>query len=215
MDDKSVNNDNINSNEELMMEDELSSDFLQSIDRATIPPVKDIPSARQDSSGDQLSQNINNQPPQEVATPDQPVDANQAVDTEDAATTEALDNTDNDWIEDAKEDLPGQLALDIYETKDHLVVICRLAGVDEKNIDVSISADNILNIRGSLSPQIEDTIDNYYIQECYWGEFSRSISLPVDVKKDEIKATLEAGILKIIFIRIQQDVIQKIDINSR
>ena len=119
-----------------------------------------------------------------------------------------------DWVEPEKIDLPGQLPLDIYETKDLLVVICRVAGVEEENIDVSISANNILAIRGSLSAKTEDKVENHIIQECYWGEFSRSVSLPVDVKKDNINATLENGILKIIFIKIKQDAIKKIDINQ-
>ena len=119
-----------------------------------------------------------------------------------------------DWVEPEKIDLPGQLPLDIYETKDLLVVICRVAGVEEENIDVSISANNILAIRGSLSAKTEDKVENHIIQECYWGEFSRSVSLPVDVKKDNINATLENGILKIIFIKIKQDAIKKIDIKS-
>ena len=84
----------------------------------------------------------------------------------------------------------------------------------KKNIDVSISADNILNIRGSLIPKIEESVDKHFIQECYWGEFSRSVSLPVDVKKENINAVLENGILKIIFIKIKQDAIKKINIKT-
>lgn len=130
---------------------------------------------------------------------------------------EALETTSSDtrdWVEDEKVDLPGQLALDIYETKDNLVVLCRVAGVEEENIDVSIAANNILTIRGNLTAKIEENVENHFIQECYWGEFSRSISLPTDVKKENINATLEKGILKIIFIKIKQDAIKKIDIKS-
>ena len=123
-------------------------------------------------------------------------------------------NDTKDWIENEKIDLPGQLALDIYETKDELVVVCRVAGVEEDNIDVSISADNILNIRGSLVAKVDENVENHFIQECYWGEFSRSVSLPVDVKKDNINATLENGILKITFSKLKQDAIKKININT-
>ena len=123
-------------------------------------------------------------------------------------------NDTQDWIENEKIDLPGQLALDIYETKEELVVVCRVAGVEDNNIDVSISADNILNIRGSLIARVDENVENHFIQECYWGEFSRSVSLPVDVKKDNIDATLENGILKIIFTKIKQDAIKKIDIKT-
>ena len=126
----------------------------------------------------------------------------------------AVSDETQDWIENEKVDLPGQLALDIYETKDELVVVCRVAGVEEDNIDVSISADNVLNIRGSLVAKVEENVENHFIQECYWGEFSRSISLPVDVKKDNINATLENGILKITFTKIRQDAIKKINIKT-
>ena len=123
-------------------------------------------------------------------------------------------NDTQDWIENEKVDLPGQLALDIYETKEELVVVCRVAGVEDNNIDVSISADNILNIRGSLIAKVDENVENHFIQECYWGEFSRSVSLPTDVKKDNIDATLENGILKIVFTKIKQDAIKKIDIKT-
>ena len=125
-----------------------------------------------------------------------------------------MSNDTQDWIENEKVDLPGQLALDIYETKEELVVVCRVAGVEDNNIDVSISADNILNIRGSLIAKVDEDVDNHFIQECYWGEFSRSVSLPVDVKKDNIGATLDNGILKIVFTKIKQDAIKKIDIKT-
>ena len=132
-----------------------------------------------------------------------------------SGSPEDLSGESGDWIEDAKVDLPGQLALDIYETTDHLMVLCRISGVDEQNIDVSISADNILNIRGTLvAPKVDTNVENYFIQECYWGEFSRSVSLPVDVKKDNIDATLDNGILTISFIKIKQDSVKKINIKT-
>ena len=144
-----------------------------------------------------------------------PADEKQtSADRDSKAAPKIPANDTNDWVEDEKVDLPGQLALDIYETKDHLVVLCRVAGVAEKNIDVSISANNILTIRGSLLAKIEENVENHFIQECYWGEFSRSVSLPVDVKKEDINATLENGILKIIFVKIHQDAIKKIDIKT-
>lgn len=126
---------------------------------------------------------------------------------------EVQDSDPQDWVESDKIDLPGQLALDIYETKDHLVVLCRVAGVNEKEIDVSIS-NNVLSIRGTLGMPIQETIENHYIQECYWGQFSRSIELPVEIKKEDIKATLENGILKVIFTKIKQEAIKKINIQT-
>src|SRR5208282_1573895 len=96
----------------------------------------------------------------------------------------------DEW--DESDDLPGQLAVDVYETKEKLVVKARTAGVNKSELDVSIS-DNTLSIRGTLSAGNEDDVENYFVQECYWGEFSRSITLPVPVKEEEIEAVLKDG----------------------
>ena len=115
----------------------------------------------------------------------------------------------DDWEED--EAVPGQLAVDVYETKERLVVKARTAGVNKNDLDVSI-ADNTLSIRGTLSAGEELGVENYFVQECYWGEFSRSIALPVPVKEDEIEAVLKDGVLTISFTKLKQDTVKKIQI---
>lgn len=116
---------------------------------------------------------------------------------------------DDEWEED--EAVPGQLAVDVYETKERLVVKARTAGVNKNDLDVSI-ADNTLSIRGTLSAGTEEGVENYFVQECYWGEFSRSLALPVPVKEDEIEAVLKDGVLTISFTKVKQDTVKKITI---
>jgi HSP20 family protein len=111
---------------------------------------------------------------------------------------------------DEEEGVPGQLAVDVYETKERLIVKARTAGVNRSDLDVSIS-DNTLSIRGTLSANEED-VENYFVQECYWGEFSRSIALPVPVKEEEIEAVLKDGVLTIGFTKLKQDTVKKIQI---
>src|SRR5207248_6979857 len=94
---------------------------------------------------------------------------------------------DENWDD---EPVAGQLAVEVYETKERLVVKGRVAGVNKADLDVSIS-DNTLTIKGTLSAGTEDNVENYFLQECYWGEFSRSIVLPVPVKEEEIEAVLK------------------------
>lgn len=115
----------------------------------------------------------------------------------------------DEW--DESEDLPGQLAVDVYETREKLVVKARTAGVNKNDLDVSIS-DNTLSIRGTLSAGNEDDVENYFVQECYWGEFSRSIALPVPVKEEEIEAVLKDGVLTISFAKVKQDTVKKIQV---
>lgn len=131
-----------------------------------------------------------------------------ATDTGQPAGNAATAETD-DWDED--DSVPGQLAVDVYETKERLVVKGRVAGVNKSDLDVSI-ADNTLSIRGTLSAGNEDDVENYFVQECYWGEFSRSIALPVPVKEDEIEAVLKDGVLTISFTKVKQDSVKKIQI---
>ena len=109
------------------------------------------------------------------------------------------DDPVDDWG-DNTDDFPGQLAVDVYETADKLVVKARTAGVSKQDLDVSISND-ILTISGVLSGGEDEQTTRWHIQECYWGEFSRTIALPVKVREDEnsVKAELRDGVLTITF----------------
>lgn len=126
-----------------------------------------------------------------------------------AAPQPAADEPVDEW--DEGEPVAGQLAVDVYETKERLVVKGRVAGVNKSDLDVSIS-DNTLTIKGTLSAGSEDDVENYFLQECYWGEFSRSLVLPVPVKEDEIEALLKDGVLTISFSKLKQDTVKKIEI---
>jgi HSP20 family protein len=126
-----------------------------------------------------------------------------------ASTQTAPQPAEDEW--DAEEAVPGQLAVDVYETKDKLFVKARTAGVNKNDLDVSIS-DNTLTVRGTLSAGYEEDVENYHLQECYWGEFSRSIVLPVPVKEDEIEAVLKDGVLTISFAKVKQDTVKKIQV---
>jgi len=130
-----------------------------------------------------------------------------AMTSTDTATPVA---TDNNW-DDSEEEFPGQLAVDVYETTDKLVIKARTAGVNKEELDVSIS-DGILTISGTLNSGDDTDAINWHIQECYWGEFSRTLALPVSVKEDEVEAVLKDGVLTIKFSKIRQEQAKKIQI---
>jgi HSP20 family protein len=134
-------------------------------------------------------------------------DANLPV--EEPAQSTSAPVADDEWDED--ETVPGQLAVDVYETREKLVVKARTAGVSKNDLDVSIS-DNQLTVRGTLTSGNEEGVENYFLQECYWGEFSRTIALPVPVKEEEIEAVLKDGVLTISFGKVQQDTVKKIQV---
>jgi HSP20 family protein len=121
-----------------------------------------------------------------------------------------LPSEDTNWDE-GEDDFPGQLAVDVYETDEQLVVKARTAGVNKEDLDVSIS-DGILTISGTLSSGDDTDATNWHIQECYWGEFSRTLALPVAVKEDEVAAMLKDGVLTINFQKVKQEQAKKITI---
>ena len=116
-----------------------------------------------------------------------------------------------EWEEEDETIVPGQLAIDVFETKEKLVVKARTAGVNKNDLDISI-ADNSLTIRGTLSAGNEEDVVNYFVQECYWGEFSRSLALPVPVKEDGIEAVLKDGVLTVSFVKVKQETVKKITV---
>jgi len=118
--------------------------------------------------------------------------------------------TDENW-EESEDDFPGQLAVDVYETEEKLIVKARTAGVNKEDLDVSIS-DGILTISGTLSSGDDSDAINWHIQECYWGEFSRTVALPVAVKEEEVDAVLKDGVLTISFNKVKSEQAKKITI---
>jgi HSP20 family protein len=113
--------------------------------------------------------------------------------------------------EEPEEDFPGQLAVDVYETEEKLIIKARTAGVNKEELDVSIS-DGILTISGTLNSGDETNATSWHIQECYWGEFNRTLALPVSVKEDEVEAVLKDGVLTISFNKIKQEAAKRIQI---
>ncbi len=110
---------------------------------------------------------------------------------------EELENFEED-LEESDEELEeeGQLSVDVYQDKNNIIVKSTIAGVEPEDVDVSFDND-MLTIRGKRKKDLTIDEGNYFYQECYWGSFSRSIILPVDVKTDKINASIKNGILTI------------------
>jgi HSP20 family protein len=118
---------------------------------------------------------------------------------EDDTTSKSLQPEENEDLEestDEGEEMEGQLALDMYQTKDNLVVKSTIAGVRPEDIDVTVN-DNVLTISGERMQQDEVREKDYYMQECYWGEFSRSVELPEEFDAEGISAEIKDGILTV------------------
>lgn len=89
----------------------------------------------------------------------------------------------------------GQLAVDVAQTPDELVVMAAMAGTLPESIELHLHND-LLTIRGERKSPIDPSSEHFH-QECYWGKFSRSIVLPVDVKAEMVQAQYKNGVLTI------------------
>lgn len=94
------------------------------------------------------------------------------------------------------ESTEGQLALDIYQTATDIVIVAPIAGVKLTDINVAVTED-VLTIKGKRNLEFDIPDEDYFTQECFWGDFSRSIVLPAAVDTTRIAATFKDAVLKI------------------
>ncbi len=119
--------------------------------------------------------------------------------------TEKIEIKKEKWLEPE-----GELAIDVYQTENDLVIQSAIAGVKPENLDISIERD-IITIKGSREKPFEERGD-YFTQECYWGPFSKEVILPVEVDPDRAEATMKDGILTIRIPKILREKKRKIKV---
>ena len=102
----------------------------------------------------------------------------------------------------------GQLAVDVFQTKNDLVIQSAIAGIKSEDLDISIENDTLI-IKGEREKPDEKEQD-YFTQECYWGIFSRKIILPVEVDPSRISAKMKQGILTISLPKIEREKKRKV-----
>ena len=115
--------------------------------------------------------------------------------------------------ENFSSDAEGQLTIDVYQTDTEIVIKSTIAGVKPEDLDVSINND-MVTIKGERKNEEVVSVENYYYQECYWGHFSRSVVLPVDIISDKAEASLKNGILTIRLPKADTTKIKKIQVRG-
>ena len=120
---------------------------------------------------------------------------------------------DDAWRGAANEDAEGQLTIDVYQTDNDIIIKSTIAGVKPEDLDVAINND-MVTIKGERKNDDVIPSDSYYYQECYWGGFSRSILLPVDIISDKAEASLKNGILTIRLPKADVTKVKKIQVRG-
>jgi HSP20 family molecular chaperone IbpA len=127
----------------------------------------------------------------------------------------------NEWLDQpeiappVEEDttVDGQLAVDVYETAKDIVVKAPVAGVDGEEIDITVT-DEMVIIRGERKDSKEVDTGSYHAQECYWGSFSRTVSLPQKGLADGAQASFAKGILTIRIPKAETNKLRKIKVTT-
>jgi len=86
--------------------------------------------------------------------------------------------------------------VEVYETDHEVVVRAELPGVDPKSVNVTVQ-DNTLTVEAEAREEQEERGRNYLRRELRYGQFSRTVALPAEVKPDAAKATFRNGLLEV------------------
>lgn len=103
----------------------------------------------------------------------------------------------------AEQDQDGELPIDMYQTRDAVVIRALVAGVDPEDLNISITRD-MVTLRGQREELQEAPDEDYYHRELFWGTFSRSIVLPEEIVIDEAEAREKHGLLEIILPKLDK-----------
>lgn len=118
-----------------------------------------------------------------------------------ASSQDASQHPSESQVEEESE---GQLAVDVYQTPNDIVVQTMVAGVRPEDISITIARD-MITIRGRREENKAISDENYFGRELYWGTFSRTILLPQEIDPEGADATERHGLLMIRLPKLDKD----------
>lgn len=124
---------------------------------------------------------------------------------------EGLGNNEKDAA--LEEEQEAELTVDLYQTPSEIIIQTMIAGVHPDNLSINITRDTI-TIRGKREENQSINKENYFVQELYWGTFSRTMSLPEEVNPEEAEALEKHGLLIIKLPKIDKNKETKLKVKS-
>ena len=105
--------------------------------------------------------------------------------------------------------------IDVSESNGTLEITAEIPGVNEDDIDISISND-VLVLKGEKSSDHEEKKQDYHLVERRFGSFRRQIPLGFVPAKGAVKATFGDGVLKLAIAKPEgsKEAVQKIKISG-
>lgn len=110
-----------------------------------------------------------------------------------------------DWPRLARMRMPleGKMPrVDVIDREAEILIRAEIAGVDKKDLDVSVTSDSV-TIKGSTRQESKEEKGDYYRCEIAQGAFARTVPLPCSVAGDKAKATFKDGLLELTLPKLE------------
>jgi HSP20 family protein len=120
----------------------------------------------------------------------------------------------NSWTPLVYHDRRAEIPMDMHETKDDLIVKAELPGFKKEDIDVKLEGDSLTLKAVSKREELPKESTSYLSERCF-GEYSRSLTLPVPVQSDKVVASFENGILELRLPKTEQVKARHIEVKAK
>lgn len=112
--------------------------------------------------------------------------------------------------------LGGQWApdLDIFDSKENILVKADLPGLSKDDIEISVQ-DNVLMIKGDKKKDEQATDEHYFKTERFYGSFCRTVQLPAGIDTDHVDAAYQDGVLTLTMPKREEAKPKQISINVK
>ena len=102
-------------------------------------------------------------------------------------------------------------ALDVSETDAELIIKAEVPGIDPKDIDITLNND-LLTVKGEKKKETKEEKENFHRVERHYGSFARTVRLPTEVKADDVEATYNNGVLKLVMPKAETSRVKRIEV---
>lgn len=111
--------------------------------------------------------------------------------------------TESDWLQNQTAGLGPFPPINVFQQGDDIVAIVELPGVDKNNLQIE-AKENTIRIAGKKVVDLPEGVSAHR-RERIFGDFDRTISLPIQLAPDGIKAEYQDGILALFLPRSERD----------
>jgi HSP20 family protein len=116
----------------------------------------------------------------------------------------ALDaRVESDWLQGQTAGQGPVPPINVFQQGDDIVAIIELPGVDKSDLQIQ-AQENTIRIAGKKAPDLPERV-SVHRRERVFGEFDRTISLPIQLDPDGIKAEYQDGVLALFLPRAERD----------